>query len=95
MACAPKKPNVDTAMAASADPAAVIGLFDLFALSSDSEQFPISVVEAMAAGRPVIKAVGGVEVDLMRPRRAVRRADRAADQAIQVPEVSIGGEGVR
>jgi glycosyltransferase involved in cell wall biosynthesis len=33
-----------------AKPAEATALFDLFALSSDSEQFPLSVVEAMASG---------------------------------------------
>ena len=44
-----------------ADPATLIGLFDLYALSSDSEQAPISVIEAMAAGLAVASpAVGDV-----------------------------------
>jgi hypothetical protein len=33
------------------DPSRFVGLFDIFALSSDSEQYPISLVEAMAAAR--------------------------------------------
>lgn len=43
------------------DPAKYVGLFDIFALSSDSEQFPLSIIEAMAAGVPVAApAVGDI-----------------------------------
>ncbi|MDB5702962.1 MAG: glycosyl transferase family 1 [Sphingomonas bacterium] len=36
------------------DPYRYLGLFDILALSSKSEQFPISVVEGMAAGLPIV-----------------------------------------
>lgn len=48
-----------------ADPAAAIGLFDLFALSSDSEQAPLSVIEAMAAGLAVVSPAVGDVADMV------------------------------
>ncbi|CAN5391154.1 glycosyltransferase family 4 protein [soil metagenome] len=44
-----------------ARPQDYIGHFDIFALSSDSEQFPISLIEAMSAGIPCVSTdVGDV-----------------------------------
>jgi L-malate glycosyltransferase len=63
------------------DPARWIGHFDIFALSSDSEQFPISLVEAMAAGLPAVAtAVGDVPSMVSEDNRPliVERDDEAA-----------------
>lgn len=53
------------------DPASVVGLFDIFAHSSHSEQFPLSVVEAMAAGLPIAApAVGDIAAMVAEENRA-------------------------
>jgi glycosyltransferase involved in cell wall biosynthesis len=48
-----------------ADPAALYAGFDIFALSSDTEQMPLSVLEAMASGLPVAATDVGDVADML------------------------------
>jgi len=49
------------------DAARYVGHFDIFALSSDSEQLPISLIEAMAAGLPVVATDVGDVAQMVAP----------------------------
>ncbi len=67
------------------DPAPLYRSFDLFALSSDTEQMPLAVLEAMASGLPVAATdVGDVRAMLPGPCQAfvVPREDAALSGAM-------------
>ncbi len=75
-----------------ADPARWIGHFDLLALSSASEQAPIAVIEAMAAGLPVVSPdVGDVAAMVAPDNRHFIAADEAAFRAALAEVATDGG----
>jgi glycosyltransferase involved in cell wall biosynthesis len=63
-------------------PEKLLPCFDVFALSSDTEQMPLSVLEAMAAGRPIASTdvgdVAAMVADENRPYVAERSTERLA-----------------
>ena len=69
----------------AADPARYVGLFDLFALSSDSEQAPISLIEAMAAGCAVAATDVGDIAAMVAPENQpfVVRGEHELSDALQ------------
>jgi glycosyltransferase involved in cell wall biosynthesis len=76
------------------DPETVLGAFDLFALSSDTEQMPNSLLEAMAASRAVVAVdVGDVKsivcadnLDFIVPRDNGAAFAEAMTQLLRDPE---------
>lgn len=63
------------------DTAAFYAQFDIFALSSDTEQMPLSVIEAMASGLPVVSTDVG-DVRLMVAEANVPHVTRLDDAAL-------------
>jgi glycosyltransferase involved in cell wall biosynthesis len=66
---------------AVADPAPYYGVFDLFAMSSDTEQMPMSLLEAMAGGLPALCTDVGdsaAMLDAAGPPEIVPRDDEGA-----------------
>lgn len=86
------------------DPARFMRAFDIFALSSDTEQMPMSILEAMAAALPVAATrVGDIEAMLAPENRPMvvplseQALARALERLLREPEAArrIGRANVR
>ncbi|MGB3739128.1 MAG: glycosyltransferase family 4 protein [Pontixanthobacter sp.] len=77
-----------------ADPARYVGAFDIFALSSDTEQFPICVAEAMAAGLPIVSPAVGDVPDMVGDTNVPFIVPRGVDDALSaaLSHLAIDGE---
>jgi glycosyltransferase involved in cell wall biosynthesis len=66
----------------TSDVPAALAQADIFALSSDTEQAPLSVMEAMAAGLPVVAPDVGDIKDMVAPENRAFIVTPASDQAL-------------
>lgn len=64
-------------------PERIIGLFDVYALSSDTEQMPNTVLQAMAAGQPVAGLAVGDVRDIVSPDNRPLIADPADETGLE------------
>jgi L-malate glycosyltransferase len=69
-----------------------IGFFDIFALSSDSEQFPISLVEAMAAGLPCVSTDVGDVANIVSKENAPFVIDAKDEMAYRAALIRLAGD---
>jgi glycosyltransferase involved in cell wall biosynthesis len=68
-----------------AKPLGLLAAMDVFALSSDTEQMPLSLLEAMSAGKPVVATAVGDVAEMLAPENrayAVARDDAAFADAL-------------
>lgn len=77
------------------DPHRFVGLFDIFALSSDSEQYPISLVEAMAAGRPAVSTDVGDVRNMVSPENRGFIVDREDEAAFARAIATLAGDSIQ
>jgi glycosyltransferase involved in cell wall biosynthesis len=69
-----------------ADPSRLYGVFDIFALTSDTEQMPFTILEAMAAGRAIVATNVGDVYRMVAPENrpyVVPRSDQAVASALR------------
>lgn len=65
-----------------ASPERALGLFDIFVLSSDSEQMPFAIIEAMAAGLPIVATDVGDVKGIVAPENRPLIVPSASEQEL-------------